>query len=150
MNQTRNTNKTLRFTGRDSAAVASKQVHSSCSCAPVQTTSVARYDEEGDCANMTRISCETQWQMRDCLKLGLCEFLVCIADEFCVNGKFQMPVDENDEEKDLGDVLLCCLGDAFCSVAHCLPNAICGPKQDKDCIPPPPALECNFAVEDKD
>lgn len=150
MNHIRNIKSSSRFMERESAAVASKQVRSSCGCASVQTTSAARYDEDGECASTTAVSCETQWQMRDCLKFALCEFLVCIADEFCVNGKFQTPVDENGNEKDLGDILLCCLGNTACTVVHCLPTAICGPKQDKDCIPPPPALECNFAVEDKD
>jgi len=149
MNKTSNNNLTLRSMGCDSAAATSKQVCSSCG-ASSQSTSVARYNDEGNCASTTGISCETKWQMRDCLKLGLCEFLVCVANEFCVNGKFQMPVDESGEEKGLGDVLTDCMGGALCSVAHCLPNAICGPKQNNDCIPPPPALECNFAVEEKD
>jgi hypothetical protein len=152
MNQNHNTKSPLPGTGCDCTAVVTHSVGSSCGCvSSCQTTSLARYDEDGKCADWGDISCETQWQIRDCLKVGFCEFIVCIADEFCPNGKFEMPVDEKTgEEKDLGDVLLCCLGSAVCSIAHCVPNAICVPKQNNDCIPPRPVIECNFAVEEKD
>lgn len=157
MNNLSKTRGDVRFMGRVNAgatSAAAVQSCTSCGCTSFQTTAVARYDENGDCANLGKISCETQWKMRDCLKVALCEFLGCLGDEFCKDGTFKRPVEVDpltglEEEKDLGDVLLCCLGNATCSVLHCLPSAICGPQQNNDCIPPP-ALECNFAVEERD
>ena len=138
-------------TGCGCTAVTSYTSGSSCGCGTsLQTNSYARYDEDGKCASTSDISCETQWQMRDCLKVGVCEFMICFADQLCPNGTFELPKDENGEEKDFGDVLLSCLGTAFCSAAHCLPNAICAPRQNTDCVPPRPVIECNYAVEEKD
>ena len=150
MNQTRSKTPTLRFKGCDTSAAASNSSCASCGCVSFKSTTVARYDEQGNCASPGQISCETQWQMRDCLKLAFCEFLSCLGNQMCVDSKFEMPVDAaTGETKTVGEVLLCCLGESFCTVLHCLPEAICGPRQDNDCIPPP-ALECNYAVEEKD
>lgn len=151
MSQNCNNTSTSPVTGCGCSAVTSYSSASSCGCGTnVQTSSSARYDKNGECASTSDISCETQWQMRDCVKVGVCEFMICFADQLCPNGEFEMPKDENGDEKDLGDVLLCCLGTAFCTVAHCLPNAICAPKPNTNCVAPPPVIECNYAVEEKD
>lgn len=108
------------------------------------SSNVARYDENGECASTSDISCETQWRLRDCFKVALCEFLTCVGEEFCQDGSFKTPAG-----KSAADVLVDCLGSAACSALQCVPNAICGPRPDDSCIPPP-ALECNFAVEERD
>jgi hypothetical protein len=102
---------------------------------------MARYDDEGNCAKVTSISCETRWELRDCFKVALCDFLSCVADEMCTDGKF---VDWPDASQ-----MKDCFGNALCTLLQCLPNAICGPKQDMECLPPP-ALECNYAVEERE
>lgn len=155
MSQICNNKGSLQGSGCGCSAVTSVTSGSSCGCGTSnQITSAARYEENGECLSTREISCETKWQMRDCVKLGVCEFMICFADQVCPNGKFELPMveDENGnvEEKDLGDVLLECLGTAFCSAAHCLPNAICAPRQNTNCIPPRPVIECNYAVEEKD
>lgn len=155
MSQKRNKTPLSLGSGCGCSAVTSYTTGTSCGCGtPYQVTSSARYDEDGKCASTREISCETQWQMRDCLKVGVCEFMICFANQVCPNGTFELPKveDENGNliQKDFGDVFMECLGTAFCSVAHCLPNAICAPKQNTDCIPPRPVIECNYAVEEKD
>ena len=108
------------------------------------SSNVARYDENGECASTSDISCETRWRLRDCFKVAVCEFLTCVGEEFCQDGSFKTPAG-----KSASDVLLDCLGSAACSALQCVPNAICAPRPDDSCIPPP-ALECNFAVEERD
>lgn len=116
---------------------------SSCGCSgSAATLSSARYNPDGTCMDTMCISCETKWRVRDCVKLTVCEFITCIADEFCVNGSFQKPT------RDIGDILIDCLRGAMCTTLNCLPEAICGPR-DEECCLPPPALECDFAVEEK-
>jgi hypothetical protein len=113
--------------------------HSSCGCGGHDTRSFppARYDEDGSCASLFSISCETRWRIRDCLKVSFCDFLRCMGDELC----------EREEGKDLD--LGKCLEDFLCSFLHCLPDAICPPPEPCEPCCPPHALEschCNFAV----
>ena len=164
-NLTRDKRRSIRFAPRENRSIAAstgaKQVCGTCGCGTSQSASVARYDSDGSCASWFDISCETQWRLRDCLKLTLCEFLACVADSYCASGSFEKPIEVDADgnpvfdpvtgqpvEKDLGDVLMECLCESACTVLHCVPDAICGPRQS-ECIPPP-ALECNFAVEEKD
>lgn len=153
-----------RGTRSGRGAMVQKASCGACGCstaaASAAPVSAARYDDDGTCASLFDVSCETQWRLRDCLKLTLCEFLTCVADSYCADGGFQKPVefDANGNpvldpatgatiEKDLGDVLMECLCESVCTTLHCIPDAICGPQQS-ECVPPP-ALECDFAVEDK-
>ena len=135
------------------AAPTSTSRCSSCGISGAsESFSAARYDADGNCMDTMCISCETKWRVRDCVKLAVCEFITCIASEVCADGSFRMPkkIDEagNEVDKDFGEVLLDCLGGAMCTTLNCLPEAICGPRNEEACIPPP-ALECNFAVEEK-
>lgn len=121
--------------------------HVCSSCGGGQTSfasnsNVARYDENGECASTSDISCETKWRLRDCLKVATCEFLNCIENEFCEDGTFNLGAVNS-------TALVDCLGTALCSALQCVPNAICAPRPDDSCVPPP-ALECNFAVEERD
>lgn len=112
---------------------------SACSCggAAVHSFSPARYDEDGRCAGLFSVSCETRWRIRDCLKTSFCDLLRCMGDELCER--------EEGKKPDLGK----CLEDFLCSFLQCLPDAIC-PPQDH-CAPacPPKTIDachCNFAV----
>lgn len=109
------------------------------SCATRQF-SPARYDEDGDCASMLDISCDTQWRVRESFKLALCDLLRCVASQVCdEDGHFV-------EEPELGE----CLQTFVCSLLGTLPDAICPPQQR--CCPAPeqggcgPDDDCNFAV----
>ena len=103
----------------------------------------ARRDADGKCVSIARISCETQWGVRDCLKWAVCDLLRCFGEELCdEDGRFARDA-SGDVEMDLS----ACLERFVCSIVTCLPEAIC---------PPPPRTEgccvevidcdCNFAV----
>ncbi len=135
-----------QMTANTQLQASSPHVCSSCGgqSSFASSSNVARYDEDGKCASTSDISCETKWRLRDCFKVAACEFLNCIGDEFCADGTFKTPAGKSPSE-----VLLGCLGSAACTALQCVPNAICAPRPDDSCIPPP-ALECNFAVEERD
>ena len=96
----------------------------------------ARRDEDGKCANIFEISCETRWQIRECFKVAFCDLLRCVGDELC-----------EAEEPELRE----CLEDFLCSFIKCLPDAICPPPECcEPCCPADdePSCHCNFAVGD--
>ncbi len=113
--------------------------HSSCGCGGSDRRGFppARHDEDGSCASLFSISCETRWRIRDCLKVSFCDFLRCIGDELCEREEGKKP----DLDK--------CLEDFLCSFLQCLPDAICPPPERCEPACPPKTIEschCNFAV----
>jgi hypothetical protein len=125
------------------SAVESRTVESSCCCGThPSASSMARYEETGECADLFSISCETQWRIRNCFKEMLCDILYCIGSNMCEDGHFN-------DDADLGDILGDCFETALCSLVRCLPDAICGPRPPI-CDKPKPSIECNFAVEEVD
>lgn len=122
-----------------------------CGCAPLPaaattTKQVARYDEKGNCESIFTISCETSWRVRECFKTAFCDFLYCVGENLCDDGKFKRNEESNDVE--FGEILGSCLEVFVCSMVKCLPVAICGPRPGPVCPPPCPTLECDFAVEE--
>lgn len=101
--------------------------------------SPARYRDDGRCAPLWDISCDTRWRLRACVKTALCDMLRCMADEVCEDGRFA-------PNPDLG----ACLEGFVCSLLHCLPDALCPPTQPAPCCPDEGAgsCSCNFAVGD--
>lgn len=96
-----------------------------------------RYNDDGTCAPLGKVSCDTQWRVRECFKIAFCDMLRCLADEVCEDGQFA-------QEPDAGK----CLEGFVCSLLHCLPDAICPPPEKDDCCAaaPEPSCNCNFAV----
>jgi hypothetical protein len=122
---------------------------SSCGCktaAPAKT-----YDSE-QCPTFA-ISCETKTALRDCVKTALCDFLRCMSETLCPDGRFdinrfQSGDSEADRQaqKQLQTDLINCVGQLACSFMHCLPDALCPPACEQpatpiDCVP------CDYAVE---
>jgi hypothetical protein len=99
----------------------------------------ARYRDDGRCAPLWDISCDTRWRLRACVRTALCDMLRCMADEVCENGRFA-------PDPDLG----ACLEGFVCSLLHCLPDALCPPAQPEPCCLDQGAgsCSCNFAVGD--
>jgi len=96
------------------------------------------------------ISCETKSALRDCVKTALCDFLRCVTDTLCPDGKFQMATfvsSDPEAQKKLQNDLIDCVGQLACSFMHCIPDALCPPT----CEPPAPApidcIPCDYAVE---
>lgn len=106
---------------------------SACGCASCGGGAIqfppARRGENGECASLFSISCDTKWRLRECFKQSLCDLLRCLGDELCDDGKFA-------NSPDLGD----CLEGFVCSLVNCLPEAICPP--------PPPSTICLTQVPD--
>ncbi|MBJ3764450.1 hypothetical protein ILP92_17070 [Maribius pontilimi] len=107
----------------------------------------ARYRDDGSCAPLAEISCDTRWRIRECFKVAFCDLLRCMAEEYCEDGRFVTEAGANAaREPDLGR----CLEGFVCSILSCLPEAICPPPPRKEtcCHPPGPAQDCrcNFAV----
>jgi hypothetical protein len=102
----------------------------------------ARYDEDGSCAPITSISCDTRWRVRECFKVAFCDLLRCLGDQLCdENGRF-----DETNKPDFG----ACLETFVCSVVTCLPDAIC-PPPERSCAAPrqvcaPASDDCNYAV----
>lgn len=89
------------------------------------------------------ISCETKTALRDCAKDALCNFLRCLADTLCPDGRFDSDV-FNDPT--IGKQLVDCVGQLACTFIHCVPEALCPPVREAlpapiDCVP------CDYAVE---
>lgn len=101
--------------------------------------SPARYRDDGSCAPVQVVSCDTRWRLRECFKTALCDMLRCMADEVCDEGRFA-------PAPDLG----ACLEGFVCSLLHCLPDAICPPAPPEPCCQGEvaPSCTCNFAVGD--
>lgn len=89
------------------------------------------------------ISCETKLALRDCMKVALCDFMRCIGDTLCPDGRFDSNVFNNDN---IGKELIDCVGQLACSFVHCVPDALCGTECSS-----PPARDCepccDYAVE---
>lgn len=102
----------------------------------------ARYTEDGKCAPITSVSCDTRWRVRECFKGAFCDLLRCLGDQLCdENGRF-----DEVNEPDFG----ACLETFVCSVVACLPDAIC-PPPERSCAAPRPVCapssdDCNYAV----
>lgn len=111
----------------------------SCGTCGHHTFGPPRYDADGNCAPTRKISCETQWRMRDCVKFAFCDMLRCMSEEMCDDDcHFR-------EEFDLGD----CVEVFLCSLINCLPEAICPPSKPETCCcdtRPDPGCGCNYAV----
>jgi hypothetical protein len=97
----------------------------------------ARYDEAGKCKSLFSISCETQWRLRECFKVALCDTLRCVSSEMCEDGQIK----PNPDFKR-------CLEQFLCTIVACLPEAICPPEAPQaGCLPGgTTACGCNFAV----
>jgi hypothetical protein len=85
-------------------------------------------------------SCETQNALAACLKQVICDFLRCVNQTVCEDGKLNL------RDDNLGRKLVDCIGVAACGALACIPDALCP-------VPPaqPPAVDdlpCNFAVEE--
>jgi hypothetical protein len=117
-----------------------------CGCKSCRGTTSApkptkTYDSE-KCPTFA-ISCETKEALRDCVKTAVCDFLQCVADTLCPDGRFDSDVFKNPETcKQLVD----CVGQLACSFMHCVPDALCEPKCEAlpapiECVP------CDYAVE---
>ena len=106
-----------------------------CRCGVPPGKSLARYDDDGDCASIFDISCETRWRIRECFKVAFCDALRCFGDSLCVK--------EGEEAPKLEE----CLQDVLCCFFRCLPDAICPPEK-QHCLPSKPYHDCarNFAV----
>lgn len=102
----------------------------------------ARYDEDGRCASITDISCDTRWRVRECFKVAFCDLLRCLGDQLCdENGRF-----DEVNKPDFG----ACLETFVCSVVTCLPDAIC-PPPERSCVAQRPVCapafdDCNYAI----
>lgn len=76
-----------------------------------------------------------------CICRVLCDFLRCLTEQVCADGRWDWDVD-------WATVLRDCAGTAMCSLVTCLPTAICPPD---DCHPTPSCepdpIPCDFAVE---
>lgn len=99
----------------------------------------ARRKADGSCEKITSISCDTQWRVRECLKVAVCDLIRCVGEELCdEDGQFA-------QSPDLG----ACLERFVCSIVTCLPEAICPPpEREEACCPPAIDCDCNFAVGD--
>lgn len=121
--------------------------HDSCGCGGTCSSCKQRtrtYDAE-QCPTFA-ISCETKLAVRDCMKLALCDFLRCLSDTLCPDGKFDSDVFDTSKNPDLVKQLVDCVGQLACTFMHCVPDALCEPAH------PPPTkvidcLPCDYAVE---
>jgi hypothetical protein len=118
--------------------VRSGETCASCGCATAPATRT--YD---NCPTF-RVSCETKQALKDCVKVAVCDFLRCVVDAYCPDGRF---VPERLGNKKLQQEVYKCVGQLACSFAHCVPDALCPP----DPCPPAPTrvdyLPCDYAVE---
>jgi hypothetical protein len=101
----------------------------------------ARYKDDGSCASVLKVSCDTQWRIRECLKIALCDLIRCLGTGLCEDGKFASSPDP--------DYFTNCLEGFACSLLACLPDAICPPPLPPEICCEPLQLascDCNFAV----
>jgi hypothetical protein len=136
------------------------QCGGSCGCHAKSSTAPAKTYDNTACPTFA-ISCETKQVLRECVKVALCDFLRCLGDTLCPDGKFdyqrlqrRYSDDRGDEQSDyqnntqrtLNTDLINCVGQLACSFMHCIPEALC----PEPCQPPQlPAdnLPCDYAVE---
>lgn len=97
--------------------------------------SPAPRDADGKCVSVFNISCETAWRVRECLTVSICEFIRCVGDEVCDDGKFAPNPD-----------LSKCLEGLVCSLLTCLPEAICPTPPPVKCYPATLPNDCNYAT----
>jgi hypothetical protein len=96
----------------------------------------------GDCPTL-RISCETKAKLRDCVKTAVCDLLRTVADAYCPDGKFDPERMSKSTKTDLYQGF----GQLVCSLAHCVPEALCPPEPCPPALPPGDYLPCDYAVE---
>lgn len=101
---------------------------------------MARYDEDGSCASLFTVSCESRWRLRNCLRTVICDMLYCLGQHICEDGTLK-------EEIELGDALGDCLKAGLCSLVQCVPDALCGPRGPEK-VETPCHSPCDFAVEE--
>jgi hypothetical protein len=107
-----------------------------CGCGTHRHFPPARYNEDGTCAPVWQVSCDTTWRIRECFKIAFCDLLRCMSEEICEDGRLV-------EDPDLGPSV----EKFLCSFLACLPDAICPPPEPACCqIGPPHDCGCNFAV----
>lgn len=108
---------------------------------PQEKSPSKNYNKE-DCPTFA-ISCESKQVFRDCAKTALCEFLRCVTETLCPDGKFELETLR--DNKKLGEELINCVGQLACSFMHCVPDALCPEPLETptpiDCLP------CGYAVE---
>lgn len=110
----------------------------------VAATPTRNYNKE-DCPTFA-ISCETKQIFRDCAKVALCDFLTCLSETLCPDGKFDLEgLKARNEDKQLQTDLINCVGQLACSFMHCIPEALCPPKCETET--PVDCLPCDYAVE---
>jgi hypothetical protein len=106
--------------------------------------STRNYNKE-DCPTWA-ISCETKQALRDCVKVALCDFLGCLAETLCPDGKFDLDaLKERNKEQELQTELINCVGQLACSFMHCIPDALC--PETCETATPVDCLPCGYAVE---
>jgi hypothetical protein len=114
-----------------------------CSCKTGRKKAPApRNYQRADCPTFV-ISCETKQAVRECARTALCDFMRCLSETLCPDGKFDIErLSGNDQMR---TDLINCVGQLACSFIHCLPDALCPepcePAAPVDCLP------CGYAVE---
>lgn len=118
-----------------------------CGCG--NQTAVTKTYDNSKCPTFA-ISCETKTALRDCVKTALCDFLRCVTDTLCPDGKFELARFDSrnnpEASEQLKNDLIDCVGQLACSFLHCIPDALCPPP----CEPPAPPIDClpcDYAVE---
>ena len=117
-----------------------------CGCRGASSTKprARTYDKE-QCPTW-QVSCESKQALRDCTREALCGLMRCLAETFCPDGTFDLKeIQERGKDGEWGYQLINCLGQAACTFAHCVPDALC----DAPCDAPPviDCLPCGYAVE---
>lgn len=113
-----------------------------CSCKTSRKAPAPRNYHKQDCPTLA-ISCETKTALRECARTALCDFMRCLSETLCPDGKFDIQNLQNNDQ--LRVDLVNCVGQLACSFMHCLPDALCPepcePAAPVDCLP------CGYAVE---
>jgi hypothetical protein len=115
---------------------------SGCTCNQRPVAVPTRNYNAKDCPTFA-VSCETKQALRDCAKVALCDFLRCLSETVCPDGRFDLERLQKNER--LRGDLINCVGQLACSFMHCVPEALCpepcAPEAPVDCLP------CGYAVE---
>jgi len=90
--------------------------------------------------------------IQGCLRVALCDLLLCFMDLICRDGTLDWSAldsgNDEDSEADtpsLADRVLECLGTFICTFLNCYVNQLC-PQKQSECVPL--AGRCDFAVEE--
>jgi hypothetical protein len=99
-------------------------------------------------------SAATGDSIQDCLRVALCDLLLCFLDLICSNGTLDLTLfgggsDEESEEgsngRNAAERLFECLGTFLCTFLNCYVNRLC-PQKQSECLPL--VGRCDFAVEE--